>query len=372
MKNVNIPNWKMNDFEKTIRKFARKGIKVNYIDNGEDLVEINGTQYICHNVDVYADIVYGVPGWEFIGTIEHTDGTGNIIRKVRTVEVPEKYYTAAPECEHCHTIRNRNDTFLVRNTETGDFKQVGRMCLHDYTGLQPSNCIAALSIEAYLESLEDEDENFGNYPRTSFQGFDTRRITAIIYNYIKSYGFKPSNFGVDSTKSVVSDLYYADAKANGIKDTLTLPDQEALDIWVDGLEGKTDFEWNAKLIYQSKFCKYRDLGYLCALINSFFKSEQKRMDIEIKKELSADLGYKGEVGDVITFTVKEFRVIYSTQYAYHAPTTYTYKIIDETGRIIIWSTTKDILEDEEYKGTVKAHKEFNGELETVVTRCQKI
>lgn len=84
--------------------------------------EVKTTRFI----QVEASGVAKVDDWEFVATIEHVKPT-NVIRSFRPeYEVPERYYTADPICEHCNSKRNRKDTYLIRNTETGEFKQVGK------------------------------------------------------------------------------------------------------------------------------------------------------------------------------------------------------------------------------------------------------
>jgi hypothetical protein len=73
-----------------------------------------------------------VAGFEFLATLEHEEG-GTIIRRMpRFGEDAEKgdgidlsaYREACPRCDHCGLERHRKDTYLVRNAETAEIKQV--------------------------------------------------------------------------------------------------------------------------------------------------------------------------------------------------------------------------------------------------------
>ena len=67
-----------------------------------------------------------IAGWKFVATLQH-EQTGTILRTVRGEEIPERYREAdASVCEHCNTRRKRKDTYVVKNVENGEFKQVGR------------------------------------------------------------------------------------------------------------------------------------------------------------------------------------------------------------------------------------------------------
>lgn len=95
------------------------------------------------NVKVFGETPK-LAGWEFIGVIVPM-GVGNILKIVGNEEVPEAYRTAEPKCDHCKTIRRRNETYLVRH-ESGEWKQVGSTCIEDFLG--------GLSVEAVAGALE--------------------------------------------------------------------------------------------------------------------------------------------------------------------------------------------------------------------------
>lgn len=82
-------------------------------------------------------------------------------------------------------------------------------------------------------------------------------------------------------------------------------------------------------------------------------------------------------GKRITFCVKESKVIASWDVKvsyYSTRTTYLNKIVDESGNILIWKSSSllDIKPGMKMKGTVKDHSEYQGEKQTVVTRCAVI
>lgn len=107
-------------------------------------------------------------GWEFIGTIEHTEA-GNILRTVPKHEetLPEKYRAVTNDCDHCGYDRRRKDTYIVLH-EDGTYKQVGRTCIKDFLGHGNPDQIAAYfnEIIALWDSLslgfnEDDPDFFG-------------------------------------------------------------------------------------------------------------------------------------------------------------------------------------------------------------------
>jgi superfamily I DNA/RNA helicase len=69
-------------------------------------------------------------GWQLLGILHHRAGQTEC-HDMFGVRVPENLREAPPNCEHCHLLRRRNDTFVLEN-EAGDIKQVGRMCLQKF------------------------------------------------------------------------------------------------------------------------------------------------------------------------------------------------------------------------------------------------
>ena len=107
--------------------------EVTFHDYWGDDREVRTWKELVRFIDVEVEGTAIVNGWQFAASLEYTD-KGNIISGVEGIEIPERYYKCAPWCEHCKTARDRKYSFIVRNTESGEFKQVGKACLKDFTG----------------------------------------------------------------------------------------------------------------------------------------------------------------------------------------------------------------------------------------------
>lgn len=108
-------------------KFEVVGSEIRKVTDDE------GNQRNCRFILVEAEGTAKLNNWEFIASIEHKEG-GNIIRTFnKDAEIPTRYFTSDPICEHCNSKRRRNKTCLVRNTVTSEWKQVGLSCLKDFT-----------------------------------------------------------------------------------------------------------------------------------------------------------------------------------------------------------------------------------------------
>ncbi len=102
-------------------------------------------------------------GWDLVGVISRIQGQ-YIIEPVAADPIPDHFLKDPENCEHCHTRRHRNETYILRNTE-GAYKQVGSSCIHEFLGDKPEvrrfgnsefrqfNSEAARELTSYLEQL---------------------------------------------------------------------------------------------------------------------------------------------------------------------------------------------------------------------------
>ena len=90
---------------------------------------------------------------------------------------------------------------------------------------------------------------------------------------------------------------------------------------------------------------------------------------EIEKKKAAKSSWVGTVGERVTLTSAEAKLLTSWDTMYGV--TFMYQFTDEAGNIYIWKTGNIIEETRvSLKGTVKAHGEFNGIKQTELTRCR--
>lgn len=85
--------------------------------------------------------------------------------------------------------------------------------------------------------------------------------------------------------------------------------------------------------------------------------------------------YVGNEGDKITVNLTFVQYFtYTTCYSYHGELNFIYKFKDENGNIFVWKTGKgiDFEEGKVYtiSGTIKAHNEYKGEKQNVLSRCK--
>ena len=379
----------MDDLRKKVQKIQRKceklGCEFHYEEVGEEFKTINDITY--RFVLVEAEGVAKVNGWQFVGSVEHTDA-GNLIRKaVVDVEIPERYRTSDTYCEHCKTMRRRNDVYLVMNEE-GEFKQVGKNCLCDFTrGMSASMAAEMASLRSLFEQYENaeefEDWTGGFLSNRAY--IQTKTVLAYAWETVRGYGYKKADDGY-STKERVLEYYkvreglvhYAREAMEDIRKEMELinlnPDSEEvmenvekMIAWAKEQEANTDYMNNLVVAANNEFCDYRRFGILCSLVPVYLRAMSRLEEQKAEKKVA---GYIGEVGKRITVEITDGRCIAS--WATDFGMTFLYKFTDADGNILVWKTGNCIEETsvKTLTGTVKAHDEYKGVKQNVMTRCK--
>ena len=389
-----ILDCNMERLEKKLNRIKNKCVKYgnefSYEVIGEEYKEIqdNDNVEIRHYYIIEASGTAIVNGWKFIGTIDHTE-EGNIFHKATEDEIPERYYNCKPYCEHCGKIRSRKDSFIVMNTKTNEFKQVGRNCLCDYTaGLSAEN--AACYISMYDELIKGEAP-YGGGHYTSYIERDT--ILEIMAECIRKLGFVPSSEYGNSTRSKATRFYnyfyrrsyLMDKEVEEIKkeiiqldfkidDSIKQKVKDALE-WISNQSEDNNFIHNLKTVCKLEYVTYDNFGLLAALFPTYDKDLERqykeRKKLEANANEAAKSNYVGKVKDRITINVAETKVISSweTEWGY----TVLNKIVDTDGNVFIWKTSHGIDENtKQIIGTVIEQSEYNGVKQNKISRCKEV
>ena len=314
--------------------------------------------------------------WVFVATIEHTC-SGNIVRVYDNQEVPQWAYTVEPKCDHCKTKHNRKDTYIIRNTITGEFKQVGRSCLKDFTkGLSAEIVATYLS---YLDTLEKSSVDFTHVKPY----YSVEEYLLYVAETVKHFGYlSKANAGYDAIPTAARAFRYMvhpDAHDFKVMEVVGFKaDTDAnLEVvlaalqWIDIQEDDFGYIHNLKVACGRKYCESRDFGIIASLIPAHFKAMEKEAEQlarEATKTNKPKTSWVGEIGQRIEITA-ECKCV-ASWYNDFGPG-YLYKLTTAEGNIFTWKTGK-VIEDGQVtlKGTIKAHTEFRDEKQTELTRCK--
>lgn len=317
-----------------------------------------------------------INNWVFVATLEHTD-KGNIVRAYDGQEVPQWAYTVEAKCDHCKTKHTRKDTYIVRNTETGEFKQVGRSCLKDFTnGLSAEMVAAYLS---YLDTLEKSSVDFShNRPY-----YNVKEYLLYVAETVKHFGYlSKANAGYNGTPTSCRAFgYMVCPNAQERKEMESVGFEACTEEnentvvaalqWLNAQDDDFGYIHNLKIACSREYCESRDFGIIASLLPAHFKAmekESERLAREAAKANKPKTNWVGEVGERIEI-IADCKCVAS--WCSDFGPGYLYKFTANDGNIFTWKTGKAVDDGKvALKGTIKAHTEFNGEKQTELTRCK--
>lgn len=331
-----------------------------------------------------------INNYECVAVLEKHE-SGNVIRRINTeIEIPERFKFTENVCEHCNCKRQRNELYVIHNVETDEFKQVGSSCLMLYT-----NGLNAEYVASYINGITKLEEFDGFIGSGGKSYIPIDEVLGYSVEIINKMGYFNSNSDCP-TKYLVSDMLY---KRDSFEDRIrninrTLKNNkfslefDSKDFLKDDTENivkeiikyymslKNDSEFinNVQVLLNDGYVEWQNLGFLCYLPEGYYKHikrEAKKAEQNLIDEKSEHFG---EVGKRYkNQKVYEVRILtgWGTQYGY----TYLYKIVLESGNVLIWKSTNWCEESElnnvdTITFTVKAHGEYNGVKQTDVSRCK--
>ena len=398
----------MDDLKKKLQTIRNKCIKYgcdfSYEEVGETFKEVplvdevdsaTGLPYVtCRFVKVKVKGTAVINDWEFVASVEHTK-EGNIYSKALTnVEIPYRYRsTQSCTCEHCNSNRQRKNTFIIRNVRTGDFKQVGKSCLRDYTGgMSASVATLMMSLKSVFGETEERPVSGMNWFQIYYNTKDVLQCTA---ECIRHWGYTKSD-NSSSTKEKVKDIMvflhgntrnWHEEQRKRVRNMIEsvnfdMNSPEAVKMsedalaWISSQEGTSDYMHNLKVICSLKHCTMNRFGFLVSLFPTYNRDLEKQEQIRKEQEAGKQSDYVGSVGQRITVPVQSVKCLTSWESCYDGystTTTYIWKIVDDCGNIYTWKTSKWLNEEKppkEIKGTVKEHKVYREIKQTELTRCK--
>ena len=114
-----IPKYHLEKLEKLVKALQKKtNVTFEVFENDtkvEEFVDYSQPDqpvYRYLTIAVELEINYKVGDYELVAELEHT-GAGNIIRQInKDIQVPTTYRNVPCRCEHCNTLRKRNNTHI--------------------------------------------------------------------------------------------------------------------------------------------------------------------------------------------------------------------------------------------------------------------
>lgn len=327
------------------------------------------------------------PGWTVLAHIQAEPG-GNVVTNLSGGRTPSEWHKLDCHCDHCGTNRRRKVIYLVKKYQNREIRQVGKTCLKEYTGIDPYFAVKFADILAYADKLENPGmswETSAPYVRL----YNVRKIMALAVDAVGQYGYTPTSQPGSTSDRVKNTISRRDEE-------ISPKNREEADRIIEWIKSSdfsgNDFMQNAKILVESEYIKYKDVGRICYLPVSYKKwmerqeqERQKREKLEKDKKAGTTSQFLGKVKERLTLVVKSVEKVTSCYNEWGMST--LYRMIDNNSNILTTWTSGDPFgcweEDNNgsldhltyplaIKGTVKEHKEYKGENQTVLTRVKMI
>lgn len=365
----NIPEFNFEKFKSKIEYVNKKCIKLGFPEIKTNILKTYFKDGIFNIYEVEIDgETPKIDNWKFVAKLEHTE-KGNIIRNISLYQIPNYFRETSPKCEHCNVNRKRNDTFVLKNQITGEFKQVGKNCLSDFLGgIDPHNvalyCEYLKDIEL-LENYSDDDvENFSKI-KSYFPLFD---VLALSHFFIKTYGYVKKIDSNSEKKATFQRVIDSFKEKENIKILLSNEDIKDMINWVNNSLEDNEYINNLKILCQFEYVEEKNIGILASLPIVYQKYIDKKNEEKIKKTseyIGSSIG-----GKVCIRVLLQKTISFEGNWGIN----YIHIFKDENDNVIKWKTSIFMEENKMYEitGKIKNYETYKGVKQTELTRCKFI
>ena len=379
---VEIPSENMVKLNKKVETINRKAVKNGLVPltlNVGDVIETThakdfaGATYttLSYPVTISGDYP-AINGWSCIAKIDHRDGV-NIINVYEELDV-SKWRERKPTCDHCGHNKIKVNSYLIRNTESGEIMQIGKSCIKDYIKSDPKTMLLMLSWVSNLdELLEDEFASTGSAERY-FDVADVAKVSALS---IRKNGFvsvsDEDEFSIP-TRTDINDYFFGNHTPEWASYWKFSNDDEVIgDATIEyflAQDASNNFLITIKQLLELGKIRAKYFAYIAGAVSGYLK----HLDREVKKATDAKFlrvnEHVGEIKKRQDFDVV-LEAVFTTSGFYG--TTYIHKFLDTDGHTLTWFGSGNPIEAENgdsltIKGTVKKFDEYNGWKQTVITR----
>ncbi|MFA4473740.1 hypothetical protein P2A60_14410, partial [Xanthomonas perforans] len=243
-------------------------------------------------------------------------------------------------CEHCHTARARKQIYLLRNSSTGTYQQVGSTCLPDFTGIDPARALFL----AKLADFERYADALGDQAAAGVAGaVATLDYLARVLFLCESSSFIPvgkaRELRIDATYLQATELSEAHrrnpaaGRAFAAARERLRAEAAAMVAWFAGREPKDDFEANVKAVLASDTIKVdaRHLAIAAAAVPTYQRHQSAAQQL-LRAARSAHVAAEGDKLErpLRVYQVETFDTPYGPQERL--------SLIDDDGNCFTWRT----------------------------------
>ncbi len=431
-----IPEHNLSDlqakFDKLNKRAAKNGLKSIAIIVGEGFNKVVKTEHVIikgKQVEVPVQVerflnirVEGetprVNGWDFVATLQHLGEDGNVLRTVPGFEghLPIEFRTVKPLCAHCNLFRARKDTYVLRNVESGEYKQVGTNCLADFIRTTKPEDLATMAelLASAMDFAGDAEGEGGGAARMQGDGqVSLAYLLSVVWSVIRVDGafvsrskarianergdYANATASVDLAQTIMfgngTEADKIRARYPGSPDDF--PKAQEIIAWARAevpvmvqKEQENDYIYNLSIAIKRDFINTRLKGIAASVVTVYQRDLAKKARIKMNAGTFANSKHFGTVGERIKGL--GVTLMHTFRHEGNFGVTYITKLLTDEGNVAVWFASRPLNKivvstvngvqygDEklvEYgervviTGTVKKHDKREGVNQTVLSRC---
>ncbi|MCW0399334.1 hypothetical protein NB700_001890 [Xanthomonas sacchari] len=282
--------------------------------------------------------------WQVVAQFDATAGAGVLVFAVTDREGDRDEARRRREhplrCEHCRTTRARKQTYLLRDTSTGDYQQVGSTCLQEFTGIDPASVL-------FLAKLADFERDLGEFGAagapTPLDAIPTLEyLTRVLYvcesgGFISAQKAREERLTATFRRALDLDDDFRRNPAAGrtfaAERERLLAEATALVAWFSGRDTENDFEANVRTLLASDRLKVdpRHLAVVAAAVPTY-RRHQAAAEHAHRGAHSLHVGAKGDKLE------RPLRVYHVETFDGHYGPQERVSLLDDEGNCFTWRT----------------------------------
>lgn len=389
MQTVNVPAHALPYLEGRFEDFAKRAKRIRAAAPAltihrlffvwEDAGENSFGEPVKRRVEMAEVSVTGerpmLAGWEPVANLVHANGA-NVVRTREGFELPETYRTRQV-CDHCGHNRRRNDTWVLRHTETGELRQIGRQCLQDFIGSETINP-AALACWADAWGAVGGDEDFCGGGGARFFGV-AEYLAAVAACIREDRGFTSKKRAGETGGTPTSELAFRVLCASTKEERDALPKVTADDVetankglaWCAEWTESGEYPHNVRTAVGMGYVLPKTAGFIASLLGAAWPNAMKkaaeRAEKPVTRHFPSDEGKRITTGTMDVVKVRGWQGDYGW-------TTFIELRAGDVACVWYASGSVDVKEGDRVslKATIKRHgtDRYTGGAVTTLTRCK--
>lgn len=313
-------------------------------------------------------------GWEPVANLVHANGA-NVVRTREGFELPETFRTRQV-CDHCGHNRRRNDTWVLRHTETGELRQIGRQCIQDFIGSETINP-AALACWADAWGAVGGDEDFCVGGGARYFGV-AEYLAAVAACIREGRGFVSKKAAAERGGMATAEEAFCVLTATTKEERDAFPKVTADDVdtankglaWCESWTEQGDYPHNVRTAVGMGYVTHKTAGFVASLLGSAMPNAMKKAAERAAKPVTRH--FPSDVGKRVETTLDVVKV--RSWEGDYGLTTFVEMRDGDIACVWYASGSVDVKEGDRVriKGTIKRHgtDRYTGGNVTTITRCK--